>query len=161
MRERGFSLIELLIVIAIILIIAAIAIPNLLRSKIAANESAAVGSIHTILVAQTTYSTTYPALGFAANLYTLGSSTSGQASSDNAAILDPLLGCSTLTCQKSGYIFTIANATSTMAPVTSYSIYATPSSAGITGDRGFCSDNSNSILADPNGGQNCTVQPQQ
>src|SRR5467141_1638170 len=64
-KQKGFSLIELLIVVAIILIIAAIAIPNLLRSKIAANESSAVGSLRTINTAEVTFATTYPSVGFA------------------------------------------------------------------------------------------------
>src|SRR5881397_168593 len=67
-NQKGFSLIELLIVVAIILIIAAIAIPNLLRSKMAANEASAVGSIRTVNTAQVTYSSSWAQLGFAADL---------------------------------------------------------------------------------------------
>src|SRR2546423_13219317 len=67
-KQKGFSLIELLIVVAIILIIAAIAIPNLLRSRMAANEASAVGSLRTINTAEVTYATSYPTEGFAANL---------------------------------------------------------------------------------------------
>ena len=64
-RNQGFSLIELLIVVAIILIIAAIAIPNMLRAKMAANESSAVGSLRTINTAMSSYQTTYPTVGYA------------------------------------------------------------------------------------------------
>ena len=67
-KQKGFSLIELLIVVAIILIIAAIAIPNLLRARIAANESSAVSSIRTINTAEVTYQSAYPTVGYAANL---------------------------------------------------------------------------------------------
>ena len=74
-KQKGFSLIELLIVVAIILIIAAIAIPNLLRARMAANESSAVPSIRTINTAMITYNSTYPTVGFATNLATLGGRT--------------------------------------------------------------------------------------
>ena len=67
-KQKGFSLIELLIVVAIILIIAAIAIPNLLRSKMAANESSAVGSTRTINTAEVSYVTAYPNQGFSAGI---------------------------------------------------------------------------------------------
>ncbi len=65
-KQKGFSLIELLIVVAIILIIAAIAIPNLMKSKMAANESSAVGSLRTLNTAEVTYAAQCPALGFSA-----------------------------------------------------------------------------------------------
>src|SRR3989442_3274667 len=71
-KQKGFSLIELLIVVAIILIIAAIAIPNLLRSRIAANEASAVGSIRTLNTAEVTYASTYPDQGFTCTLANMG-----------------------------------------------------------------------------------------
>src|SRR6266576_2005730 len=71
-KQKGFSLIELLIVVAIILIIAAIAIPNLLRAKISANESSAVGSVRNIVTAETSYSAAYPSYGFPVSLALLG-----------------------------------------------------------------------------------------
>ena len=71
-KQKGFSLIELLIVVAIILIIAAIAIPNLLRARIAANQSAAVGNLRTINTAEVSYITAFPATGYAPTLINLG-----------------------------------------------------------------------------------------
>jgi len=71
-KQKGFSLIELLIVVAIILIIAAIAIPNLLKAKMAANESSAAGAIRTINTAQVSYETFFPAIGYSGNLTNLG-----------------------------------------------------------------------------------------
>src|ERR1035441_3173265 len=71
-KQKGFSLIELLIVVAIILIIAAIAIPNLLRARMAANESSAVASIRTITTGEVTYQTAYPTVGYAPALTNLG-----------------------------------------------------------------------------------------
>ena len=158
MQERGFSLIELLIVVAIILVIAAIAVPSLLHSRIAANEASAVYSIRTVNTAQTTYATTYPEIGYADSLNKLASPLSGPTSSNNAGVLDWVLGCNAASCTKSGYDFAIANVTSGGAgmPVSSYSVYGTPHSIGVSGNHGFCSDDMNPVLLDPAGGTNCT-----
>jgi len=137
--KKGFSLIELLIVVAIILIIAAIAIPNLLRSRIAANEASAVGSLRTLNTAEITYNTTYPNVGFACSLPTLGPPASGSSASSGAAgLIDANLAAGV----KSGYSFHLLS--TTCAPAngikTTYDYGAVPVSPGVTGQRYFCTD---------------------
>ncbi len=102
-RDKGFSLIELLIVVAIILIIAAIAIPNLLRSRMAANEASAVGSIRTVNTAEVTFNSTYND-GFANTLPLLGGAAGVAATCNNAEIIDPVLSAANPSI-KSGYNF--------------------------------------------------------
>ena len=102
-NQKGFSLIELLIVVAIILIIAAIAIPNLLRAKIAANQSAAVGTLRTINSAEETFSSTYSD-GFTLTLAQLGGPAGAAATCTNAELIDEVL--STAPYQKGGYQYT-------------------------------------------------------
>src|SRR5712691_11219807 len=89
-KQKGFSLIELLIVVAIILIIAAIAIPNLMRSRMAANEASAVGSLRTINTAEVTYSTTY-GTGFAPMANLGGADPCGPATAVTACLIDSVL----------------------------------------------------------------------
>ncbi len=141
-KQKGFSLIELLIVVAIILIIAAIAIPNLLRSRMAANEASAVGSVRTIVTSQVSYYTTW-GNGYAATLAALGGTGSPcTASSTNACLIDPVLTVGN-TAGKSGYFFdtaSLAAAGSTIA--NTFGVDAWPQSVGSTGQRGFCSDES-------------------
>jgi len=136
-KEKGFSLIELLIVVAIILIIAAIAIPNLLRSRIAANESSAVGSMRSINTAQVTYASSYPDVGFGANLKVLGPGAA--VDSNSAGLIDNVLGCASQPCNKSGYKFSVSGTTS------AYTSGGDPITVGQTGQRFFFSDGSGVI----------------
>jgi type IV pilus assembly protein PilA len=155
-RDDGFSLIELLIVVAIILVIAAMAIPNLLRSKIAANEASAVASVRAINTAQTSYSTIYPAIGYADVLTKLAMAPGGgPPDPTHAGFLDWVLGCANQPCPRSGYQFAIVNAAGN--PVATYAITGTPLVINQTGMRGFCSNQTNLVTFDPNGGSNCTT----
>ena len=146
-RQKGFSLIELLIVVAIILIIAAIAIPNLIRSKMAANEASAVASLRTINTGEVTYNNTYP--GNFATLTSLGpgaTPTCGTPAVGAACLIDNLLASGT----KSGYNFTVAQT------ATTYASSALPVTAGSTGTRSFCSDQ-NLVLFYMAAGGACTT----
>jgi type IV pilus assembly protein PilA len=131
--SKGFSLIELLIVVAIILIIAAIAIPSFLRSRIAAQESAAAASVRTLNTAQISYNSAYPTVGFASNLVSLGGTSCSPPSSTSACLIDTVLAAG----QKSGYNFALTNVTGT--PTTGYNFIATPILWDYSGMRYFCS----------------------
>ncbi|HSZ63530.1 MAG TPA: prepilin-type N-terminal cleavage/methylation domain-containing protein [Terriglobales bacterium] len=132
-KQKGFSLIELLIVVAIILIIAAIAIPNLLRARIAANESSAVASIRTLNTAQISYNSAYPTVGFAAGLANLAGTTCTPPTSAGACLIDTQLASGT----KSGYTFSMVGSGGT--PASSYTAIASALTPNQTGVRYFCS----------------------
>jgi prepilin-type N-terminal cleavage/methylation domain-containing protein len=133
-KQKGFSLIELLIVVAIILIIAAIAIPNLLRARIAANESSAVASVRTLNTAQVSYYSAYPTVGFASTLDSLAGTTCTTAipTSAGACLIDTQLASGS----KSGYTFGIS---ASGTPASSYQAWANPQTQNTTGVRSFCS----------------------
>ncbi len=154
-KQKGFSLIELLIVVAIILIIAAIAIPNLLRARMAANESSAVASIRTVTTAQVTYQTAYPTVGFSTTLLDLGGAlgASCTASSTSACLLDSVLSNdgNPSGTGKSGYNFTSGTGTVINGLNTGYTILAAPLQINQTGVRAFCAEEDGVVRVDPNG----------
>lgn len=144
-KQNGFSLIELLIVVAIILIISAIAIPNYLRSRMQANEASAVGSTRIINTAAVTYASTYVANGYPAALANLGGVNPCIATVAAACLIDDALATGT----KSGYTFIWNGDGAT--PSVAYTLTATPQVVGSSGQRMFCTDQTGVIRFDPTG----------
>jgi len=133
--SQGFSLIELLVVVAVILIVAAIAIPNFIRSKMRANEAAAVANLRNITTAETVYSTTY-GIGFSTNLAKLGGTTVA-VDQNNAGLIDSVLASGS----KTGYTFTYSILSQDVAGhLLAFAVTADPTLAGKSGDRHFYAD---------------------
>ncbi len=139
--EKGFSLIELLIVVAIILVIAAIAIPNFLKSRVAANQASAVASLHTLSLAQMTYASTYGA-GYSVDMATLASPIGGgNPTSTAAGLIDSALA----TGVKSGYSFTYSpGPVDSTGRINSFGFTADPVSSS-TGTQFYFTDESGVI----------------
>jgi len=134
-RTKGFSLIELLIVVAIILVIAALAVPSFLQSRMRANESAAAADIRTVNAAQISYNSAYPTVGFAANLSSLAGTCTGTTipTSTSACLIDSQLAAGT----RNSYTFAMSNVTG--SPNSAYNIIAGPLLQNYSGVRYFCS----------------------
>jgi type IV pilus assembly protein PilA len=158
LHEAGFTLMELLIVISIMLILMLIAIPNMLNLKSQANETSAIQSLRAIYQSEIQYQSNYPANGFACTLSALGGdSAAGAPGAQSAQLLQRDLA----TGQKAGYTFNVTNCTKATVNnqdmYTSFEATAVPQAVGKTGHRGFCMDMSGEIRSDPTGGTNCTV----
>jgi type IV pilus assembly protein PilA len=154
---NGFTLMELLIVIAIILILMLMAIPTVGHLKKTANETSAINSMQVIAKAELSYSNTYPMNGYACTLTALGGDpASGPPSPTSSQILQQDL----VSGYKSGYIFTVACkekvTVNGVDRFNGYTVTAVPQTVGKTGDRGFCAGDVGTITFDPAGGTSCT-----
>jgi type IV pilus assembly protein PilA len=156
--SNGFTLMELLIVIAIILILMLMAIPTIGVMKKHANDTSAINSLRAITQAEIQYDSTYPANGYACSLASLGGDPNSGPPTPQAA---QLLQSDLASGYKSGYIFNLTNCTKVTINntdrITGYTLTAVPQAVGKTGDRGFCTDQfGGSPKYDPAGGTNCT-----
>jgi type IV pilus assembly protein PilA len=156
--SNGFTLMELLIVIAIILILMLMAIPTIGVMKKHANETSAINSLRAITQAEIQYESTYPANGYACTLNALGGDPGSGPPSPTSA---QLIGADLASGYKSGYMFNITNCQKVTIngtdKITAYTITAVPQAVGKTGDRGFCTDQfGGAPKYDPAGGSNCT-----
>jgi type IV pilus assembly protein PilA len=144
-NQKGFSLIELLLVVAVILIISAIAVPNFMRSKMRANEANAVAAIRVIHTSAVTYATTYPDVGFPAQLTNMGGANPCTATSTSSCLIDNVLALGV----KDGYTYVWTG--DGLTPSVGFAVTATPQIVGSSGQRMYCADQVGTIYYDPTG----------
>jgi prepilin-type N-terminal cleavage/methylation domain-containing protein len=133
--RKGFSFVEIMVVVAIIVLLVAAAIPNLLRSRLNGSESSAISNLQTISVASQTY------------LSTQNSFPTTLAQLNNQSLLDQVLGCNTTSCTKNGYNYSMGGTGAT----TDFFVYTIPQTANITGVRSFCSGSDGVIRSNSSG----------
>jgi type IV pilus assembly protein PilA len=148
-NQKGFSLIELLLVVAVILIVSAIAVPSFMRSRMRANEANAVASIRVIHTAAVTYSVTYSDLGYPVLLTNLGGASPCTATPTAACLIDDVMAQGV----KDGYSFVWTG--DGVTPSVGFTLTGTPRVVGTSGQRMFCTDQTGSIYYDPSG-SGCT-----
>ena len=160
-RPNGFTLMELLIVISIMLILMLLAIPNFNKMKINVNEKSAINSLQVIYKDQISYSSDYPTNGFAATLQALGGDPKSGPPTPAAA---QLISGELQNGVKDGYTFSITKVTKVTVgntdQITGFEVTAVPQAIGKTGNRGFCIDQQGQVTYDPQGGTNCTATMQ-
>lgn len=155
--QAGFSLVELLIVMSIILILITLAIPGYEHVHIKADQTSALASVRMLNSMEAEYNSNFPSHGYACSLATLGGKTgAGTPTAESAQLIPDDLASGA----KSGYNFVISNCSKNTVnnqdQYNSYQVTATPISVGRSGNNGYCSDESGQIRFDPKGGSNCT-----
>jgi len=155
-RQRGFSLIELLVVVAVLLIIAGLAIPSFLRSKMRANEAAVVGALRSVATAEVNYQTTY-GRGYSLDLSSLAPPPAGTPPNATAAdLIDPILA----TGSRNGYTFTYTPIdTDGDGQFDQYRVNANPVQVGRSGDKYFYVDQTNVVRENLGGPADATSPP--
>ena len=166
LRGEGMALAGLIMgyvsiaAVPVILIIAAIAIPSLLRARMLANESAAASTVRTFTTSQMLYANKYPSVGYARDLATLGMGSAmhcseAEATSEHACLIDRPLGSPNCTsgtwCVKSGYQYEVTATCGSDGVCSDYVAIATPAQPGTTGRRSFCSTSDAIVRAQPEG----------